>query len=369
VAVHGSEVFAVGQDNRVYKQTIAGLVEDMASLDSCGGAKSWTLASRTGVSSIAIEQGSMYGAGSDGRVYKQELSSMTTSSPWDVVSGPAVSDIAVAGNTIYGIGRNGQLFKQLLSTMSRSSSWVLAAQGGLKSVTTVPDLGLVLAVGSDDSLRGQFVSEMTSASSWQPKSSSGVISAAVTSPPCRDVSGSYTVYKSTLPSEVSETMKITQQGCSLSIEGGMAGTYFVGRIDGSVLDFGSGQLGQVQPARLVDDKVYSGDIAWTSGVTWRGGSWQPKPAPALSWHLITAGTCSSFCRSSGGICKSEKYFESQTEVREVFQSLGVRKSHYHHSTWSYSPMDAGWAVYWQTSVNCGQRACCGWKKLCPCYSR
>merc|ERR1719172_515435 len=84
----------------------------------------------------------MYGAGSDGKVYKQTLTTLDQGT-WSLAGNGQVTSIAIDGDAIYGTGNDGQVYKQVLSIMSPATQWQLATGPSVKSVaiTTQADPG------------------------------------------------------------------------------------------------------------------------------------------------------------------------------------------------------------------------------------
>jgi hypothetical protein len=81
----------------------------------------------------------IYGVGTSKTVWKQSLSSMTTSSNWQETSTGDVISIAISGDTIYGVGIENKVWKQSLSSMSTSSNWQETSKGDVISIAIAPN--------------------------------------------------------------------------------------------------------------------------------------------------------------------------------------------------------------------------------------
>ena len=85
---------------------------------------SWVLDSAGDIMSIAIKDDTIYGIGTDRRLYKQTLSAMSTSSSRALASAGdvQVTSFAIEDGTIYGIGNDKKIYKQTLSARSTALS-------------------------------------------------------------------------------------------------------------------------------------------------------------------------------------------------------------------------------------------------------
>eukprot|EP00660_Eupelagonema_oceanica_P019391 gene19391-biopygen40909 len=70
----------------------------------------------------------IYAVGTDGRVYKQQASLMTTSTGWTQCSQPTVRGIAFWQDYIYAVGTDGRVYKQQASLMTTSTGWTQCSQ-------------------------------------------------------------------------------------------------------------------------------------------------------------------------------------------------------------------------------------------------
>eukprot|EP00931_Biecheleriopsis_adriatica_P048989 TRINITY_DN28328_c0_g1_i1.p1 TRINITY_DN28328_c0_g1~~TRINITY_DN28328_c0_g1_i1.p1 ORF type:complete len:539 (+),score=29.94 TRINITY_DN28328_c0_g1_i1:55-1671(+) len=123
--------YAIGDNHRIYRQ----MIQEMPP------GNKWEMCSKGDVKGIAIAGNIVYAVGLNNCVYKQYVLSMHTTSTWTRISGPGVVRICVddsgsstfvhgSGSTIYGVGVDGRIYKQDLPSMTTSSEWVLCSPSG-----------------------------------------------------------------------------------------------------------------------------------------------------------------------------------------------------------------------------------------------
>eukprot|EP00971_Amphidinium_carterae_P327390 6458721-Amphidinium_carterae.1 len=124
IAADASWVYGINkEDRRVYKQHISKLTPS----------SDWELLSEGPCLDIAVDGDMMYGAMMDGCVWSQNLTSLPhfakNVSAWQRRSGPHVVSLAVSNGSIYGVGGGGDLWKQSLDEMNASTTWNRISQG------------------------------------------------------------------------------------------------------------------------------------------------------------------------------------------------------------------------------------------------
>lgn len=182
IAVHDGMMYAAFSDGRIRKEWLAGLPdrEDMA----------WgKLCSRGFVHSISVDAGHgiIYAVLEDGKLYKQRLSRMTEATTWDLASmvepfSNAIS-VAVHGAYIYLVKSDWIVYRQELLAMSETSSWEQAAQEQ-EGVSAIAIEGQsIYGILGDSRVHSQLFSAMSSKSPWTQLSgsSAGMLAIAVPS--------------------------------------------------------------------------------------------------------------------------------------------------------------------------------------------
>lgn len=163
LAIKDDTIYATGTDNKIYKQN----------LDTMSTSSSWMLASNQLATSIAVNDDTVYVTGTDYLVYKQLLSEMSTRRLSDrrlgsmlATSKGDMTGIAIKSDTIYAIGIDAKIYKQTLSDMSTSSQWILASGGDTKATSIAIHEDEIYAVFTDDKIYKQTLSAMTTSSFW-----------------------------------------------------------------------------------------------------------------------------------------------------------------------------------------------------------
>jgi hypothetical protein len=128
-SANGDTIYAAGEDGNVYKQDLLTM--------SLG--TEWIQVASPDVSSIAIQGGTIYGVSSDRRVYKQRLNSLSSEIPWERASACCVLQVAIADGIVYAVGEDSKVYSQNDILMTPSSQWVLVADGPWKYITTRED--------------------------------------------------------------------------------------------------------------------------------------------------------------------------------------------------------------------------------------
>jgi len=165
--------------------------------------KEWKRSGKWNMRSVAIDSstGTIYGAGIDGHVYKQDLATMSEFTEWGtagigsngrvpvfdpnlhpypgrmVANAPIMLSIAIQGNTIYGVGQDKFVYRQQLSHMNPSSLWENASQCCILEIALAD--GIIYGVGPDNIVYKQADVLMSPDTAWIPASKAGVFSIAV----------------------------------------------------------------------------------------------------------------------------------------------------------------------------------------------
>jgi len=129
IAIHDRFIYGVGDDRRVYKQSL------VAALFM----QEWEVACKGEIVAIAFEDGgadTMYAVMADGDIRSQGISTMSELSEWEdfCCHSEDITSIAICDDVMYAIGADGELLRQTLSKMSRTSQWGMASAQHFKSV-------------------------------------------------------------------------------------------------------------------------------------------------------------------------------------------------------------------------------------------
>lgn len=153
VAVLGDTIYGVSLEHKICRSPVV-------------AHSSWAPIGAGTMTSLAInaEGDTIYGAGADGKVYSQDLLTMSPGTPWTEVGSSYVTSIAIQGSTIYGVGSDKRVYMQPLETLATNSSWEVASSCCVLQIAAAD--GILYAVHEDLNIYGQIDILMTTNSNW-----------------------------------------------------------------------------------------------------------------------------------------------------------------------------------------------------------
>lgn len=129
INANGDTIYAAGEDGNVYKQDLL----------TMGPGTEWLQVASPDVSSIAIQGGTIYGVGSDKTLYKQRVDSLSDGVSWERASACCVLQVSIADGIVYAVGEDLKVYSQNDILMTPTTQWVLVANGPWKFITTRED--------------------------------------------------------------------------------------------------------------------------------------------------------------------------------------------------------------------------------------